>query len=318
MANATPTRFGSINSGDDGTFANDYALFLKVWAGEVLSAFEELNITMPLHRVLTIPTGKTAQFIATGKATAGYHAVGTQLLGTNDIYANEVTINVDRPLLADVFIANFDEIISQYDAKSEFSKQLARSIAVKFDKHVLQKIVLTARASANVSGGNGGTALTDASIETDGEALYNMLFDAQQAMDEKDVPSDERYCALKPAQFKLLGRYTKIHNGDWGGTGTIADGDVGKIAGFQMLKTNHLPTTNISVESPAPHNTYHADFSNTLGVCWQKAAVGTVKVRDMAMESEYDVSRQGTLLVAKIVCGHGSLRPECAVEMKKA
>lgn len=318
MSNATPTRFGSINSGDDNTFANDYALFLKVWAGEILSAFEEYNVAMGLTRVITIPTGKTAQFIATGKAAAGYHTSGLQLLGTQEVLFNEVTVNVDRPLLSDSFIPNFEEVISHYDAKSEITRQLARSISVKVDKHILQKLVLTARASANVSGGNGGSALTDASIETDGEALYNMLFDAAQALDEKDVPSEDRFCALKPAQFKLLGRYTKIHNGDWGGTGSIADGDVGKIAGIQMIKTNHLPTSNISVESPAPYNTYHADFSNTLGVCWQRGAVGTVKVRDMAMESEYDVSRQGTLLVSKMICGHGALRPDCAVEMKKA
>jgi len=318
MADATPSRFGSINSGNDGTFANDYALFLKVWAGEILSAFEEKNIAMGLTRVHTINSGKTAQFVATGKATAGYHAVGAQLLGTNDINTNEVTINVDRPLLADVFIANFDEMLTHYDAKAEFTTQLSRSLSVKVDKHILQKIALTARESANVTGGNGGTALTDAAIDTDGEAIYNMLFDAQAAMDEKDVPEEDRFCALKPAQFKLLARYTKIHNKDWGGSGSIQDGDVGRLAGFQILKSNHVPTTNIAEESPAPHNTYHGDFSNTRGICWQRGAVGTVKVRDLAMETEYQVSRQGTLVVAKIVCGHGKLRPECALEMKKA
>ena len=215
-------------------------------------------------------------------------------------------------------MSQIDEAISHYDVRAEYTRLLGRALAKKADQQLLQVGILAARAAATVSGENGGSILTDAGFETDGESLYNGLFDAQQALDEKDVPAEERYCALKPAQFKLLARYTKIHNQDWGGTGSIADGDVGKIAGFQVLKTNNLPTTNVSADSPAPYNTYHANFSNTMGLCYHREAMGTVKLRDLAMESEYSVARQGTLMVAKYAMGHGILRPECAVEMVKA
>jgi hypothetical protein len=36
------------------------------------------------------------------------------------------------------------------------------------------------------------------------------------------------------------------------------------------------------------------------------------------MESEYQIERQGTLMVAKMMCGTAPLRPECAVEIKIA
>jgi len=36
------------------------------------------------------------------------------------------------------------------------------------------------------------------------------------------------------------------------------------------------------------------------------------------MESEYDIRRQGTLMVAKMALGHGILRPEAAVEIQTA
>jgi hypothetical protein len=39
---------------------------------------------------------------------------------------------------------------------------------------------------------------------------------------------------------------------------------------------------------------------------------------DLAAESEYDIRRQGTLMVAKYAVGHGILRPEAAVELAKA
>ena len=40
------------------------------------------------------------------------------------------------------------------------------------------------------------------------------------------------------------------------------------------------------------------------------------KLMDLAMESEYDIRRQGSLMVAKMALGHGILRPESAISIK--
>ena len=60
---------------------------------------------------------------------------------------------------------------------------------------------------------------------------------------------------------------------------------------------------------------YDGDFRNTFGIVSHSAAVGTVKLLDLATESEYQIERQGTLFVAKYAMGHGVLRPECAIEL---
>jgi hypothetical protein len=49
-----------------------------------------------------------------------------------------------------------------------------------------------------------------------------------------------------------------------------------------------------------------------------RSAVGTVKLIDLAVEMDYDIRRQGTLVVSKYAVGHGILRPESAVEIKTA
>lgn len=56
MANATPSFSGESNN--DG--AGDTALHLKVFAGEVLTAFEQASITMDKHVVRRITSGKSA------------------------------------------------------------------------------------------------------------------------------------------------------------------------------------------------------------------------------------------------------------------
>ena len=42
-------------------------------------------------------------------------------------------------------------------------------------------------------------------------------------------------------------------------------------------------------------------------------AIATVKLMDLAIESEYQVNRQGTLTVAKYAMGHNVLRPASCV-----
>src|SRR5689334_10178885 len=103
MANMVPSRPGQINSAGD-----PLALFLKVFAGEVLTAFAETNVAMSRHMVRTISQGKSAQFPATWKGTAAYHTPGTQLVGTQ-VAQNERVIVIDDLLVADRFIALIDE-----------------------------------------------------------------------------------------------------------------------------------------------------------------------------------------------------------------
>lgn len=288
------------------------ALYLKMFAGEVLAAFTETNVAMSRHTVRTISSGKSAQFPATWKATAAYHTPGDLIIG-QAINNNERVISIDDLLVSSVFLANFDEAMSQYDVRSEYSKQCAAALAKKLDTNVLQVGLLAARASATVSGGNGGTVLTAADSKTNADSLVAQIFEAAQALDEKDVPEGERACFLKPDQYYLLvNSSSKLLHRDYAGNGSISEGTVYKCAGIEIVKTNNLPSTNVSSGPSA----YQGNFTTTSALVAHRSAMGTVKLIDLAVESDYMVQYQGTLVVAKLAVGHGILRPESAVEIK--
>ena len=319
MANATPSRLGAAN-GAAANFAQKNALFLKVFAGEVLTAFDETNVMKDLHVSRTISSGKSAQFPVTGKANAAYHTVGTPLLGTQNIKHNEIVVNIDDVLIADTFIANIDEAKNHYDVRAEYSRLLGMALAKQFDVRCLQLGVLAARGSATVTGGNGGTAITDSDAATNGASLAASIFAAAQAMDEKDVPENDRVAIVKPAQYYQLVQTTDVINRDFGGAGVYADGTVLRVAGIQIVKSNNVPTTNVSAVT-GENNTYHGNFSTTVALVMQKSAIGTVKLMDLAVErtsGDFEIMYQGTLMAAKYAMGHGILRPECAVEIKSS
>ncbi len=345
MANANVSRLGLVNN--TGTAVD--ALFLKKFAGEVLSAFEEKNIMKGLHTIRTIQNGKSAQFPVTGKATANYHVVGDDILDgsnnggsgyLNNIKHAERVINIDELLISPVFISNLDEAKNHYDVRSIYSTEIGNALANTFDKNVLKTVIAASRAAAIIDHPAGGSvevssATTMAALTAN--EIVDALFEAAQKLDENDVP-EERYCVLNPAGYYRLiadsanNRLSQLSRDfNDGSNGSIAKGNIVEVAGIRILKSNHLPVEQAAASavtgqnndpfeeagSEANRSGYEsgAGFANTFGVVFNPAAVGTVKLMDLSLESEYQIQRQGHLMVAKYAMGHGVLRGSNAVEL---
>ena len=77
MANiaTTPSRLGLVND----TGAETNALFLKVFSGEVITVFDNVNVMLGTTQVRSISSGKSAQFPATGVANATSHTPGQDI-----------------------------------------------------------------------------------------------------------------------------------------------------------------------------------------------------------------------------------------------
>lgn len=315
MADAIVSRLGQIN----GAGAVD-ALFLKIFAGEVLTSFEQTQVMMDKHQVRTITHGKSAQFPVMGRADAYYHTPGQEILGGKIKHAERV-ITIDELLVAPTFIANIDEAKNHYDVRSVYTREMGAKLANTMDKHVLQTGVLAARTAKTIDDPDqfGGTTVYGVD-NTDGDALAEAMFEAARILDEKFVPEDQRFLFVRPAEFYAMAKSTKILNRDWGGEGSYAGGNVIRVAGITIVKTNNLPKTNVAPGSvdAGTNDKYAGDFTNTVGLIMHPSAVGTVKLLDLGMESEYQISRQGTLMVAKYAVGHGVLRPEAAIELSSA
>ena len=349
MANGdtTPSRAGQINSAGD---ANE--LFLKKFAGEILTTFESNNVFKALHTVRTIENGKSAQFPVTGIATASYHTPGANIADAGNSYLsdpkkNEKVITIDDVLLASTFLANIDDVKNHYDIRSVYSTEMGRALSKRFDIALAKVFIGAARlATPGVTGGNTGAqvdipnndlsapGVAGAPVAFTGADLTAALFTAAAALDDNDVPSEGRFCVLNPTDYYrlitgasgALSVSTSAVNKDVGGSGSLASGTIPQIAGIDIHKSTNIPTTNLSAVATgdgASSNDvfggagagYNGDFRNTVGIVAHSSAVGTVKLLDLATESEYQIERQGTLFVAKYAMGHGILRGECALEL---
>ena len=338
MSNTSPSRLGQVNGAGD---AN--ALFLKVFSGEILTTFEEANIMKDLHMVRTIQSGKTAQFPVTGIADAKYHTVGDDIVDSSNSYLSSIkhaerTINIDDVLIASTFIANIDELKNHYDVRSIYAKELGKALAKRFDIATMKTLFAAAGGTSPV-GGNGGTTVAGATTTT-AAGLIDSLYAVARSLDEKDAPDEGRFAILTPSQYyTLLTSDNVAINRDNGGVGNVATGRIAQVAGINLFKSNHLDSIiglgddrTVTTGDGSSSNDvfgsegsgYNGDFSllengGAKGfLAGTREAIGTVKLLDLATESEYQIQRQGTLFVAKYAMGHGVLRPECSVKVLPA
>jgi hypothetical protein len=318
--NFDATRLGLVNNAGGGSFAGDNAMFLKVWAGEVLTAFRKATVFEALHKVRTISSGKTAQFPIIGLNSASYHTPGNQIIGNQQKVA-EATVNIDDKLISSVFLPDIDEAKNHYDVRSQFSAEMGNALAYTYDKNVAAVIAKAARTATNFNtdlpGGTRIKIVATSKAAITGAQLATALFAAAQKMDENNLPEGDRYCCLAPAEYYKLVQETTVINRDWGGQGAYADGTVLKVAGIDIIKSNHLPTTNRTAAS-GENNAYDADYTKSVALVWNPMCAGTVKLMDLKMETtggDVHALWQGTFMVASMALGTGILRPDCAIEI---
>ena len=326
MSNATPASIGRVNAS-----GSEDALFLKVFSGEVITSFERASKTQGADSVRSIASGKSATFPVMGRTSAAYHTPGTEILGS-DVNHNEKVITINDLLVSSAFLSNIEEAKNHWDVRSNYSTEIGRALAFQKDKHVLQTIGQAAQVTTpSVTGGDAGTVLTNTNIAsataaTSANGFIDSLFDAAKTLDDKYVPSEGRICFLKPEMYYKLANATNAVNVDFSGgaNGGVASGRVLQIAGIKLIAVPHFVTSNVTSGADAGSATQGGSTPQAVnltayeGLVCHPSAVGTVKLMDLATEMEYDIRRQGTLMVAKYAMGHGVLRPESAVGIKDA
>jgi len=322
---SNPARFGYGQSASDSR-----NLWLDVFGGEVMAAFDLATVFMDKHEVKTVSGGaRSYKFPKTWKATSEYHTPGTELLG-EDIDTTEVQITVDDILVSHTALSDLDKMLSHFDVRSKFADAMGAELAKVFDKNVARQLITTARSTAD-GPFPAGNVITDANAvntsTTSGIEWIEVIREMNRVWFEADVPETApRYLAVNWYVFDAI-KYAADSNGNYlvlnrdfsgqpssGGINSRVESMV--IDGVTVLKTRNAPFVTDESAATNVYAKYRGDYSTTTGIGWVPMAIGTVKVMDINFESERDTRRLEDFLVAKMLVGHGTLRPECAIEVK--
>jgi hypothetical protein len=324
-------------------------LWLPLWSGEVINAYDQYNMFESMVTTKSIAGGFSYEFPITGTVNlkASWSA-GEELLGGSDSTSKTFKVNLDaRPMAAHFETDNIDLLITQWDYRSELARQSGLTLANTRDRQLA--VALTAacalapitddprgsdfttnafQAPWHVGGGTLAelTSVTEAHCLKLLEGIEDYLVKCQ----ENDIAVGNVYCVVTPKVFqtiRALGIPRSTNNfGNnplftggvaYGGAGANPAvgmnmmGDVLEYMGVKIVKSNHLPKTNLgSASIGASKYNLNASGLNLFGVIFQPEAVAGLSLQGMKVDTVQDVRRNTQFTVASMLKGTGVIRPE--------
>ena len=318
---------GISNPGQKLSAGERDALFMKVFSGEVLTAFARNTVMMSRHQVRTIDHGKSASFAVMGRTRAKYLAPGNSLDDQRKKFEHsEKVISIDGLLTADCLITDIDDAMNHYDVRVEYSRQLGEALAQSADCAIINDLANMAakeapEAEENIPDNGVGaekvqgtgkafefeTGLAISQSADYGNKIIEGLLAARAAFTKNYVPMGDRYCLLTPEGYSALIKALMPDSANYQALFDPNSGKLQTICGFEVIEVPHL--LNDGVDGKHQLNTKFT-AAKLQGIVFHRSAVGTVKLKDLAMERARRAEYQADQIIAKYAMGHGGLRPE--------
>ena len=255
-------------------------LWLPIWSGEVLHAYDEYRMFEPMVTSKSIDSGRTIEFPITGTvALKPAWSAGEYLVGGEDAASSQFLIELDkRPMAAHFELDNVDLMITQWEYRQELARQAGQTLANARDKQIARYVAF-AGAVGLVSGdprsglslpapGQISDAADDAAAALE---LLQAIEDYCVDLQENDVPVGAAYCAVTPRLFQQIRRLGVAEAGldaaasaaaarnmqpmfggvaEAGGLGAQFTQGMNSLSdsltymGVTIVKSNHIPTAN--------------------------------------------------------------------------
>lgn len=317
MADLIIANPGQINGAGD-----RLALFLKNFAGEVITAFERSSVTKGRHMERTITSGKSASFPILGRTKAQYLAPGKSLDDQRKtILSAETIIMIDGLLTADQLITDIDDAMSHFEVSGEYSKQLGEALAVSADCALLAEIakMVVANGSNLVELGKPSIVAKTAPVGTPlvsavlGALYLEALLEMKYNLDMNFVPASERTAYITPDVELALVNAKLVISGDYDTNGSLKEGTVGRVAGFDLVPCPMMTqggADGLNVMQGDGHIFPVAYKDNCKILACHRSAVGTLKLMELGMEHARRAEYQADQIIAKYAMGHKGIRPE--------
>jgi len=326
-------------------------LWLPIWSGEVIHAYDEYNSFEPLVMSKTISSGREMQFPVTGTVSLNSSwDAGEELLGNQDSTSGTFKVLLDnRPMAAHFEIDNIDLMLTQWEFRAELARQAGMTLANTRDKQIYAYLVRASceakltndpRSDLSLHDGfqgsdydNLGVAAGTPTARTSSALAYLQdLEDFVVHLQNNNIATEGVYSVVNPRAFqdiRALGvartQATAIDSQPMFG-GVAQAGGLGRqftegmnslqdslqYMGVTIIKSNHILLDNDPDIGEAKYVLNYAD-GQIRAVTWQKGAVAALKLQGLKVDTVDDIRRNTVFTVASMMAGTGVLRPECAV-----
>ena len=252
-----------------------------VWSKQVLRASESnLVLARSVNRGFEddASVGKSVKVASIGNLAARPKVENTAIT-YETVAETAVTITLNLWTYAAVGIEDIVKVQSRVDVQNEYQRKLGYAIAKEIDT-----VLATDLAGFSRSVGTLGTAVTDANVLA-----------AVKLLDDADVPQDDRFFVMTPAEKVAKLALDRWSNALYIGTSDqpVRNGMLGDMYGLNLLVTTNLV-------KPAGGQANNAIF--------HRDAIALVVQRTPKTHLFYDIDFFTWKLASEVIYGHQEMR----------
>ena len=195
--------------------------------------------------------GDTVNIIKEPQISVADYTRGLAVTST-DLTDQELVLTIDQAKSFSFKIDDLEKRFSHVNFQAVAADNAAYALRDAMDSNILEAI----GAGATVTTGMGTTSVPiDIGFGTGEVDPLNQMSLAAKELDEANAPEDGRWFVAAPEWYnQLANTSSKLLSVDFNaGQGSIRNGLVasGLLRGFQMYKSNNLPTNDLSGATPA-------------------------------------------------------------------
>ena len=298
---STDIAMSRANAGDatKGGGAGANKLWLPLWSGEVIHAYDQFNMFESLVTTKTLTGGMSYDFPVTGTVALNPSWNAGVELGAGTVSPSttfKVTLD-KRPMASHFECDNIDLLITQWDYRGELARQAGLTLSNNRDRQLAVALVaagavpqISSDPHVNAAGFQdpgtiSNTVLASACTETEALKVLLEIENYFVACQENDVTIGNVYCAVTPKVFQViraLGIPRVMTNNINLSQGVIVSNDMTsgmnsmmdslEYMGCKIVKTNHIPKTGLDTVA---NNIGSSKYNLACGTLAYQAAANT-------------------------------------------
>ena len=238
--------------------------FVDLFDSEVKQAYQAESLLRGTMRTRTGVAGNTVKFPTIGKGVATLRVPQTDVTPLNVTYG-QVTATME-----DYIAAEYSDIFQQshinFDERSELVQVVSKSIARRMDQIMID--ALNAATGTSTVATTVGGAGTNMNIEK--------LRATAKALNEKNVPSENRRLLMHASQLDALLGETEITSQDFAAVKALVQGEINTFMGFTILTMGDRDEGGIPKPSTRTCFAWHQDSMGYAESMSQKTEVNYV------------------------------------------
>lgn len=238
--------------------------FVTLFESEVKQAYQSEALLRGTMRTRTGVQGNTVKFPKIGKGVA------TARINQTDVTPLNVTYSTVQAQMSDFIAAEYSDIFHQthinFDERRELVEVVSKAIARRMDQICIDALdAASSPSTVATTVGGSGTNMNVAKLRA-----------AAKALNEKNVPSENRYVLMHASQLDSLLSETEVTSSDFAAVKSLVQGEVNTFLGFTFITMGDRDEGGVPKPSTRTCFAWHQDSMGYAESMAQKSEVNYI------------------------------------------